>query len=96
MLSIRLQRTGRINDPHFRVVVTEHTSSPKSNAFVERLGSVNPKAGLFEINADRVKYWISVGAQATPSVHNMLINKKIITGKKIAIKMKKKAETKAA
>lgn len=96
MLSIRLQRTGRINDPHFRVVVAEHTVSSKSNSFVERLGSVNPKAGVFEFDEARIKYWLSVGAKATPTVHNMLVNKKIISGKKIAIKMKKKVEAKAA
>jgi len=36
------------------------------------------------IKGDRVKYWISVGAQPSASVHNMLITDKIIEGKKIA------------
>jgi small subunit ribosomal protein S16 len=89
MLSIRLQRTGRINDPSFRIIVTEHTSGAKSSSFIERLGSVNPKKGEWMIAEDRVKYWLSVGAQATPTVHNMLVTKKVISAKKIAIKMKK-------
>jgi small subunit ribosomal protein S16 len=67
------------------MVVTEHTEGPKSNSFVERLGSYHPKTKAVEIKADRVKYWISVGAKATGTVHNMLVTKGIISGKKINV-----------
>ncbi len=76
------------------MVVTEHTEGPKSNSFVERLGSYHPKTKATEINAERVKYWISVGAQATGTVHNMLVTKGIITGKKINVLPKKTAPKK--
>lgn len=92
MLSIRLQRLGKVKDPHFRIVVIEHTEGPKSNSYKERLGSLNPKSGLSHIDADRVKYWLSVGAKATPTVHNMLVSKKIIDAKKITVVKKKKVE----
>ena len=39
--------------------------------------------------ADRVKHWLSMGAKATGTVHNMLINHKIITGKKVNVLPKK-------
>jgi small subunit ribosomal protein S16 len=67
------------------MVVTEHTSGPKSNTFVERVGSYHPKTKATDIKADRVKYWISVGAKATGTVHNMLVTKGIVSGKKINV-----------
>lgn len=89
MLKIRLQRTGRKNDPHFRLIVTESTLKPKTSQFAEIVGTYNVKAGIFEAKADRVNHWISVGAQTTPTVHNLLVTKGVITGKKINVLPKK-------
>ena len=44
MLKIRLQRTGRKNDPHFRLIVTESTLKPKTTQFAEIVGTYNVKA----------------------------------------------------
>jgi small subunit ribosomal protein S16 len=100
MLKIRLQRTGRKNDPHFRLIVTESTLKPKTSQFAEIVGTYNVKAGIFEAKADRVKHWMSVGAQASPTVHNLLVSKGVIEGKKINVLPKKtvqaKKEAKAA
>jgi small subunit ribosomal protein S16 len=46
-----------------------------------------------EIKADRVKYWIEKGAQPTDTVHNLLVQAAILTGKKRAVH--KKAKVKA-
>jgi len=89
MLKIRLQRTGRTNDPSYRVVVTEHTNGPKSGRAVEKLGSYNPKSKERVLDVDRIKYWISKGAQASGTMHNMLISAGIISGKKINVLPKK-------
>ncbi len=89
MLKIRLQRTGRINDPSFRIVVIEHTESTKSGSIVERLGSYNPRTKERVLAEDRIKYWLSVGAKASGTVHNMLISAGIITGKKVNVLPKK-------
>ncbi len=78
MLKIRLQRIGRRNDPHFRVLVAESTAGPKSNKFIEKVGTVNPKTKETQLNAERIKYWLSVGAQASGRVHNMLVKAGII------------------
>jgi len=94
MLKIRLQRTGRKNDPHFRLIVTESTLKPKTSQFAEIVGTYNVKAGIFEAKADRVKHWISVGAQATPTAHNLLISKGVIAGKKINVLPKKTPQKK--
>ncbi|MBI5004044.1 30S ribosomal protein S16 [Candidatus Kaiserbacteria bacterium] len=85
MLKIRLQRVGRINSPSYRVIVTEHTRGPKTGNFVEKVGNYNPKTKEQMLNADRIKYWISQGAQPSATMHNMLINAGIISGKKINV-----------
>ncbi len=90
MLKIRLQRVGRKNDPSFRVVVTEHsTAAKKPGSFLEILGNYDPRKDVHTINADRVKYWMERGAQASGTVHNLLITAGIISGKKINILPKK-------
>lgn len=89
MLMIRLQRIGRKNSPHFRVVLTDKKNSAKSGKFLEVLGSYAARAGNFEVNAERVKYWIGQGAQTSDTMHNFLVEKKIITGKKINVLPKK-------
>lgn len=89
MLKIRLQRTGRKNDPSFRVVVTEHTSSPKAGKNVAQVGSYHPKTKDTVLDAEAIKGWLAKGAQASGTLHNMLITKGIITGKKINVLGKK-------
>ncbi|MEX0651860.1 MAG: 30S ribosomal protein S16 [Candidatus Paceibacterota bacterium] len=89
MLKIRLARIGRKNDPTFRVVVTEHTRGPKSGNHLEILGNYNPKMDNTTINGERVKHWISNGAQVSDTVHNILIKEGVIEGKKINVLPKK-------
>lgn len=90
MLSIRLQRVGRKNEPTFRVVLTDSKNSPKSGRITEVLGSYDSRRSeKSDINADRVKYWISQGAQLSGTMHNLLITKKVITGKKVNVLSKK-------
>lgn len=94
MLKIRLQRTGRKNDPHFRLIVTESARKPKTTQFTEIIGTYNVKAGIFEAKKDRVNHWVSVGAQTSPTVHNLLVSKGVITGKKINVLPKKTVQVK--
>jgi len=89
MLKIRFQRTGRKNDPAFRIVVTEHTSGPKAGKSIETVGSYHPKTKHTVLDADAVKKWLSLGAQASGTVHNLLISKGIIEGKKVNVLGKK-------
>ena len=53
------------------------------------LGSYAARPGNFEVNTERVKYWIGQGAQTSDTMHNFLVGKKIITGKKINVLPKK-------
>lgn len=83
MLKIRLQRVGRVNIPTFRVVLTDSKNSTKSGRFLEVLGTLDPVNDKKELKVDRVKHWISKGAQVSDTVHNWLISEKIIPGKKV-------------
>lgn len=82
MLVIRLTRIGKKNQPAYRVVLTEKTN-PVKGKFQEILGSYNPQQKTKELKADRIKYWLSKGAQASATVHNLLVSEKIIEGKKV-------------
>ena len=85
MLKIRMQRSGRINQPSFRIVVTEHTSSPKAGKYVERVGFYNPQSKERTLLEDRIKYWMSVGAKPSGTVHNMLVSVGLLNAKKINV-----------
>jgi len=92
---LKFQRVGRTNDPAFRVVVKEKRSKPKSGE-LETLGSYHPKTKATVLKNERILYWLSKGAKATPRVHNLLLKNKVIEGKKMSLKTagKKAVETK--
>jgi len=85
MLRIRLQRVGRKNDASFRVVVTEGTHPTRTGKYLEMVGFHNPHDDKPVLNAERIKHWIGHGAQPTDTVHNLLIETGIITGKKVNV-----------
>ena len=89
MLNIRLQRVGRKNDPSFRVIVADSKLKPKTGNFLEILGSYNARRGAPVINVERAKHWLSVGAKASGTVHNLLVDLKAVSGKKINVLGKK-------
>jgi len=89
MLKVRLQRVGRKNDPSFRVVVTDSRRGPKSGNFIEILGSYDARQGKPNLKADRIKHWISVGAQTSGTVHNLLVSEGVIEGNKKNVLPKK-------
>lgn len=90
MLKIRLQRVARKHIPIFRVVLTDSKNSTKSGKFKEVLGSFNLISDEKKIDADRVKYWISQGAQPSGTIHNYLVQERIIAGKKINVLPKRR------
>lgn len=92
MLKIRLQRVGRIHEPTFRLVLTDHKNSTKSGRFKEMLGYYDPRKSSEDLKADRIKYWLSVGVGVTDTVNNLLIKKGVIRGKKVNVSAKSKKE----
>lgn len=88
MLMIRFQRTGRKNNPSFRIAVSEKRSKPKSGA-LELLGSFDPKTKQSSFKKERILYWVSQGAHVSPTVHNLLVSQGVIQDKKIMVKIAK-------
>lgn len=72
VVRIRLQRFGRTHSPFYRMVAA-NAQAPRDGKFLELLGTYNPmanRAGHKEIRlkADRIAYWLSVGAQPSDRV----------------------------
>jgi small subunit ribosomal protein S16 len=97
MLQIRLLRVGKKHHPYFRLVLVNKGKRP--GKYLENLGFYSPadkKKKVQSLEIEKIKYWISKGAQATPTVHNILVGAKAIDKAKVRIKIskgKKSAET---
>lgn len=97
MLAIRLKRIGRTNDPSFRIIVQDHRRSPKkTRGLVEYVGSYDARKGKPEVNGERVKFWLAHGARPSDTVHNLLVDAKVISGKKVNAMNKKTKVVKEA
>ncbi len=75
MVVIRLSRGGSKGRPFFNIVVTDKRER-RDGRFIERIGFYNPiaKGGeeSLRIAQDRLTYWKSVGAQASPTVERLI------------------------
>ena len=71
MVKIRLARHGRKKRPWFTIVATK-SSSRRDGRFIEKLGYYDPLAKIFKVDDTRVAYWVSVGAQLSPTVVGLL------------------------
>lgn len=83
MLTIRLQRMGKKNNPTYRLVIAEKARDTQGRN-LEILGLFNPHAkenGLAP-NAERIKYWLDKGAQTSNTVHNLFLKAGLISGEK--------------
>lgn len=81
-LKLRMSRGGRRNLPYYRIVVTD-SRSPRDSSFIERLGTYNPLLAANDpnrvtLNAERIKHWLSMGAQPSDRVAIFLGNAGII------------------
>lgn len=95
MLKIRLQRVGRKHEPAFKLVLTDSKNSTKSGKALEVLGNHDFRLEKnTQVKNDRVLYWLSKGAKATPTVHNLLVTLKVLEGKKINVLPKKTPQVK--
>lgn len=90
MLAIRFNRIGKKNQAAFRIVLQEKTKAP-GRKHVEMLGSYEPHMKQVVLKKERILYWLGQGAQASDSVHNLLVKEGVVTELKRAIKMEKPA-----
>lgn len=98
MLIIRLSRHGRKKLPFYRIVLTEHTKSVKSG-YKEVLWWYNPLAHTIQVDAEKVKEWISKWAQLSERVAKLVYNetkddvfKKFVVTRERTRKTKKEPE----
>ena len=97
MLSIRLSRVGKKNKPMYRIAIMEKARDPYGRA-LEILGSYNPHSKELTAKIDRINHWVKNGAQMTPTVNNLLIEKGLMKGDKVKASIarkKKKGSDKA-
>jgi len=73
MVRIRLARGGTKKRPYYRVVVADKRCK-RDGRYLEHIGFYNPMVSdnRFEVDSERLKYWISVGAQPTDRVNKLI------------------------
>ena len=78
MLAIRLARIGKKKQPFYRIVVLDKRK-PRNGRTVEIVGTYDPlkKPAEIKLEADRIKYWLGVGAQPSDTVRSFLTAQKI-------------------
>ena len=76
MLKLRLSMGGTKKRPVYKIVVAD-SKFPRDGRFIEKLGFFNPllpkeKKERIGLQTDRIKYWLSQGAQPTTRVARLL------------------------
>jgi small subunit ribosomal protein S16 len=68
-----MKRVGAKNAPVFRIVVADGRS-PRDGKFIEEIGTYQPrrKTDNFKVDLERVKYWLSKGAQPSDTVASFI------------------------
>jgi len=72
MTTIRLTRMGRKKKPFYRIVVTD-SRKRRDSGWIEAIGHYNPVSENKDLTLDeeRLNYWLSVGAQMSPTVKRL-------------------------
>ena len=76
MLTLRMSRHGAKKRPFYHIVVAD-SRSPRDGRFIEKIGTYNPMLTRedpqrVKLDAERVKYWIGVGAQPSERVARLM------------------------
>lgn len=81
MVRIRMSRIGRVHRPFFRISAIDQRTK-RNGKVIEPLGWYDPiakdEAKQITLNTERVKHWLSVGAQPSDTVMNLLIKMELI------------------
>jgi small subunit ribosomal protein S16 len=92
-LKIRLARGGAKKRPFYKIVVAD-SRSPRDGRFIEKVGTYNPMlpqdhAERIILDGERVKHWLSVGAQPTDRLERVFANLGLVTAPARAEQTKK-------
>jgi len=82
-LKIRLARAGAKKRPFYRIVVAD-SRSPRDGRFIEKVGTYNPMVPhdhvqRLTLDEERIKYWLSNGAQATDRLVRIFSDKGLVS-----------------
>ena len=80
-VKLRLTRVGSKKNPVYRIVAAD-SRSPRDGKFLEIVGRYNPQTdpSTIEVNEERVRDWLSKGAQPSDTVQRLLKIKGIERG----------------
>ena len=72
-VTLRLSRQGAKKNPFYRVVVADRRAK-RDGRFIEHIGIYDPNKNPAEVRFDeaRLKYWLSVGAQPSQTVSELI------------------------
>jgi len=72
-VKIRLKRLGKIRAPYYRIVVADSRTKRDGRA-IEEIGKYHPteEPSFIEVDGERARYWLGVGAQPSPQVEAIL------------------------
>ena len=75
-LKIRLSRAGATKRPYYRIVIAD-SKSPRDGRYIERVGTYDPllpkgSTERVKLVEERIKHWLSHGAQPTDRVLRFL------------------------
>jgi small subunit ribosomal protein S16 len=79
MLVIRLSRTGKVHEPHYRIVVQEKRSKLNGKS-VDIIGHYHPAqtSKLLVVNKEKAEAWLKKGAQLSDTVTNLFVKQGIL------------------
>lgn len=75
MITIRLSRVGKRNNPFYRIVAAK-TRSKRNGEFVDQVGSWDPKAKVLIVNKEKLAKLTSTGAVMSKAVDTLIKNNK--------------------
>ena len=84
-IKIRLARAGSKKRPFYRVVAAD-SRMPRDGRFIEKLGTYNPLLkkddnNRVKLDLDKIKEWLSKGAQTTDRISRLLENLEVLPKK---------------
>jgi len=85
MVKLRYSRFGRKGEPTYRLVATD-SHNKRDGRSLEELGYFIPKIKKLELKTDRIKYWLSVGAQPTETIARMFVREGLMDKSKLPVR----------
>jgi small subunit ribosomal protein S16 len=84
MLTIRMSRVGKTKRPSYRILVQEKGRDPWGThlAIVGHVDTLS-KPKKVDLDVEAIKHWLSKGAQPSATIHNILVDQKVIEGPKV-------------